>query len=100
QGGRGYHAAVQSGEAKLSIPPKNLKANSTTSLDLARDDHKEAYHRKDTVVCSRGGVRGCHIGRAISWRRCAYIHRVSCCAAVVERACLLCEILAARFLAE
>ena len=32
--------------------------------------------RKDTVVCSRGSVRGCHIRRAISWRRCAHIHRV------------------------
>ena len=31
--------------------------------------------RKVAVVCSRGGVRGCHFPRAISWRRCAHIHR-------------------------
>src|SRR5947208_12375761 len=56
--------------------------------------------RKDTVVCSRGSVRGCHIRRAISWRRCAYIRRGFPCAAAVERACLVCEILAASVLAE
>ena len=39
-------------------------------------------------------------GRAISWRRCAHIHGVSYYAAAVERACLVCEILAARVLAE
>src|SRR5437764_4112583 len=52
------------------------------------------------IVCSRRGVRGCHICRAISFRHGAHIQRVSFCAAAVERACLICEILAARLLAE
>src|SRR5262245_15757741 len=59
-----------------------------------------ARAREDAVVGSRGSVRRYHIGRAISWRGCAYIHRVPYCAAAVERPCLVCEILADRFLAE
>src|SRR5262249_49157781 len=56
--------------------------------------------REAAVVGSRGSVRGCHICGAISWRRCTRLYGSSCYAAVVERACLVCEILADRFLAE
>src|SRR6266550_2378223 len=59
-----------------------------------------ARAREDTVVLSRGSVRGCHIRRAISSRRYAHIHRGSYYAATVECACLVCEILIARVLAE
>src|SRR5207244_1978142 len=87
-------------ERSRGIPPKNLTANNTGSLDFARDDRKEAYRREAAAVCSRGGVCGYHICRAISCRRCAHFHRGPCCTAAVERACLVCEILAARFLAK
>src|SRR5262249_45912956 len=55
---------------------------------------------EDTLVRSRGSVGGCHICRPISFRHGTHIQRVSFCAATVERACLICEILAARVLAE
>src|SRR5262249_2205529 len=42
----------------------------------------------------------CNLPRAVSWRRRAHLHGSCCYAAAVERACLVCEILAARFLAE
>ena len=55
---------------------------------------------KNPAVCSRGSVRGYHISRAISWGRCAHIHRRSYCASAFERACVVCKILAAHVLAE
>ena len=61
---------------------------------------KRSCRRKDTVVCSRGSVRSCHVHRAISSRRCTHLYGSSYYAATVERACLVCEIPAARFLAE
>ena len=46
--------------------------------------------REAAVVCSGGSVRSYHIPGAISWRCCAYIPRVSYCAAVGERAGVVC----------
>src|SRR6266571_4149254 len=48
-----------------------------------------------TAVYSRGSVRYSHISRTISRRRGAHIHGRSYCASAVERACIVCEILAA-----
>src|SRR5437899_7927076 len=87
-------------ERSRGIPPKNLKANTTGSVDFARDDRKEACCRKIAVVCYRGGLCGYHVRRAISCRRCAHLHRGSYYAAAVERAVLVCEVLAAHVLAE
>src|SRR5262245_22989375 len=77
-------------ERSRGIPQKNLKANATGSLDVARDDGKEACCRKDPFVCPRGSFRGYHISGAISWRRCAYGPRVSYYAAVGERPGVVC----------
>src|SRR6266478_1998597 len=46
--------------------------------------------REAAVVCSGGGLCGCHNTRAVSWRDCAYIPRVSYCAAAVECAGVVC----------
>src|SRR5262245_56082705 len=56
--------------------------------------------RKVALVGSRRSVRGYNLPRAISWRRCTHLYGSSHYAATVERACLVCEILAARFLAD
>jgi hypothetical protein len=56
--------------------------------------------RETAVVCSCGSVRGDNNGRAISWRCCTYIPRVSYCAAAGERGCVVCEVFATRVLAE
>ena len=55
--------------------------------------------REIAVVCSRDGVRSYDIRRAIPWRCCPHIYAFSYCAAAVERACVVREILIAHVLA-
>ena len=69
------------------------------TADLPRLRLRHWLRRETAAVCSRGGFARHHFFRAISFRRCAHIHRCSYCAAVVERACLVCEILTAHVLA-
>src|SRR5262245_41357879 len=56
--------------------------------------------RKNPVICSGGGVSRHNFNSPIAWRGCAYVRRCSCCAAPLDRACVVCEVLAAHILAE
>src|SRR5262249_61782023 len=75
-------------------PPPRFNGVGPSAGDLPRGSGYRGLAsraREAAVVCFGGSVRGDNNPRAISWRRCAYIPRLSYCAAAGERAGVVCE---------